>query len=824
MPTDILDEPEPTLCEAIRAKINDTLVPIGDTLLKNTIFSNVMVFTTIYALFGEDLKLAAFDYSADEGFIWCTSISFFLFMIEFIVQCYVKPEYRWGFYFTLDLASTLSLITDIPWMSPDFMSGGQGSSAAGTMKTSRAGAKAGRVVRIVRLVRMVRVVKLFKWKNDRGAKDEEEEEEGNFTAQPSKVSKRLTELTVQHIIVILLLMIIVFPFLDNPKALLGAEALDDQQLNGFETLDKMMNEWNGENCNNRCLDGAYDESCRGCMTQEELLPVLKNYASTEDLIFVYIQNVNESLMTAAGFKADVVDYDAMGKKLDFFRESEVACTGDGCNELNCLTITSDPRLSCAFYDIEDAARIEAWLSFAKTTFVMLVLTWAIYVFSQDALTLVVEPIERMMTLVQKLAENPLGDLKKKGEDDEKADVAEGGHDETFLLEQTLGKISGLLQVGFGVAGSEVISKNMSTENDGEFNYMVAGKKITSVFGFAIIEDFTNTCSCLEEETCTYINTIANIVHMGAHNFHGAPNKNIGCAFLMVWKICDGVLPGMRDLRDDKPAPITNEFLEWRARQRQSIGWMSKGAGTESRLVPPMEMVESAVTSFLKVEVDMHHANNGGKLERFNKNPAMVEEFGNHFKVHMGLGLHIGWAIEGTIGSRYKIDASYLSPNVNVAARLEAATHIFGCPLLLSGFLVDELSAPAKLYHRMVDVVSVKGSSVPLQIWTFDITNFPETILVPRFDASGCQIPISFEHDKDYNMLQEGLDPLFTNFFNDAVQHYVGGNWKEAQDKLKKALQINPQDGPSKTLMSTLAGNKFVAPAGWEGFRALTSKT
>ena len=171
---------------------------------------------------------------------------------------------------------------------------------------------------------------------------------------------------------------------------------------------------------------------------------MQNYASTEDLIFVYIQNVNESLMTAAGFKADVVDYDAMGKKLDFFRESEVACTGDGCNELNCLTITSDPRLSCAFYDIEDAARIEAWLSFAKTTFVMLVLTWAIYVFSQDALTLVVEPIERMvrirccrraviplsltllqsvdpftpqMTLVQKLAENPLGDLKKKGEDD-----------------------------------------------------------------------------------------------------------------------------------------------------------------------------------------------------------------------------------------------------------------------------------------------------------------------------------------------------------------------------------------------------------------------
>ena len=31
------------------------------------------------------------------------------------------------------------------------------------------------------------------------------------------------------------------------------------------------------------------------------------------------------------------------------------------------------------------------------------------------------------------------------------------------------------------------------------------------------------------------------------------------------------------------------------------------------------------------------------------------------------------AIEGAIGSKHKIDASYLSPHVNMASRLEAAT-------------------------------------------------------------------------------------------------------------------------------------------------------
>jgi len=44
-----------------------------------------------------------------------------------------------------------------------------------------------------------------------------------------------------------------------------------------------------------------------------------------------------------------------------------------------------------------------------------------------------------------------------------------------------------------------------------------------------------------------------------------------------------------------------------------------------------------------------------------------------FKVNMGFGLHVGWGIEGSIGSYYKIDASYLSPHVNITARLEAAT-------------------------------------------------------------------------------------------------------------------------------------------------------
>ena len=45
----------------------------------------------------------------------------------------------------------------------------------------------------------------------------------------------------------------------------------------------------------------------------------------------------------------------------------------------------------------------------------------------------------------------------------------------------------------------------------------------------------------------------------------------------------------------------------------------------------------------------------------------------NYCVKMGFGLHVGWAIEGAIGSDFKIDASYLSLNVYLASQLEAAT-------------------------------------------------------------------------------------------------------------------------------------------------------
>lgn len=82
---------------------------------------------------------------------------------------------------------------------------------------------------------------------------------------------------------------------------------------------------------------------------------------------------------------------------------------------------------------------------------------------------------------------------------------------------------------------------------------------------------------------------------------------------------------------------------------------------------------------------------------------------------MGFGLHVGWGIEGAIGSIYKIDASYLSPNVNMASRLECATQQYGVLLLISSDLFDLFSSETKRECRAIDKVTVKGSINPIEL-------------------------------------------------------------------------------------------------------------
>ena len=80
-----------------------------------------------------------------------------------------------------------------------------------------------------------------------------------------------------------------------------------------------------------------------------------------------------------------------------------------------------------------------------------------------------------------------------------------------------------------------------------------------------------------------------------------------------------------------------------------------------------------------------------------------------YRVRMGFGLHFGYAIQGAIGSAMKIDASYLSPNVNKCAFLEGSTKEFKAAILLSRQFVDLLSPGVRSLLRLIDVIKLGAS-------------------------------------------------------------------------------------------------------------------
>merc|ERR1719217_429651 len=127
--------------------------------------------------------------------------------------------------------------------------------------------------------------------------------------------------------------------------------------------------------------------------------------------------------------------------------------------------------------------------------------------------------------------------------------------------------------------------------------------------------------------------------------------------------------------------------------------------------------EMSVISFVQVVAAIHKS---AVLKDYREHPALLARLPN-YRVRMGFGLHYGWAIEGAIGSEFKIDASYLSPHVNMASRLEAATKQYNVLILMSEPLAQLCRPETVKYFRTIDHVTLKGGmSAPIRLHTVDL--------------------------------------------------------------------------------------------------------
>ena len=73
-----------------------------------------------------------------------------------------------------------------------------------------------------------------------------------------------------------------------------------------------------------------------------------------------------------------------------------------------------------------------------------------------------------------------------------------------------------------------------------------------------------------------------------------------------------------------------------------------------------EMADKSLITAVKIISEMRRASH---LNQIFKRPDLSQRLGQNSRPTLDFALHMGWTIEGAIGSESKIDACYMSPHL-----------------------------------------------------------------------------------------------------------------------------------------------------------------
>ncbi len=141
-----------------------------------------------------------------------------------------------------------------------------------------------------------------------------------------------------------------------------------------------------------------------------------------------------------------------------------------------------------------------------------------------------------------------------------------------------------------------------------------------------------------------------------------------------------------------------------------------------------------------------------------------------FSINMGVGLHLGSMMLGTIGEETRMETTVISDTVNLASRMEGMTKIYGAYLIISEEVYSNCSHPEKFAVRKIDKVKAKGKKAAVTI--FEVYN----------------IDTSEIFDKKTKALKD---------FQKGIELYFSKKLVEAKELFEKSLSICPEDKVSQ---------------------------
>ena len=136
-------------------------------------------------------------------------------------------------------------------------------------------------------------------------------------------------------------------------------------------------------------------------------------------------------------------------------------------------------------------------------------------------------------------------------------------------------------------------------------------------------------------------------------------------------------------------------------------------------------------------------------------------------INIGIGVHSGPVMLGTIGHERFMQGTVISSSVNLASRLEGLTKIYGVQIVASSNIIFGLADPTQYCYRFIDKIAMRGMSEPTPV--FEV-----------FDAN----------PKD----QKAQKLATHDAFEQAVYDYHNGDFERASERFREIEDQEHRDG------------------------------
>lgn len=532
------------------------------------------------------------------------------------------------------------------------------------------------------------------------------------------------------------------------------------------------------------------------------------------------------------------------------------------------------------FDIKLTLSSEKHVSFQKglnlggLSFIILILMTSYYCFTKDSNDLVMDPLYKVVQVLNVLLKQPLNPningfyLSSKYEDN----LFTKNEQEYRKIVAVLCRLCWYLSICYGSKNVELITNRMIMQKKELENTELRGERVFAYYAFF---EMTNLFDSLKEDSgdiYLFINNIMEILDRTTDRYKGKTEKDfINNRFLLIWYL------NSKNEKDNFIEPNRNSS----------------------------ETATMSITNILKILIKIHKFRysskselNGFKHVLDDKEKHIRRDFTNYIRIT----LDAGKLYQSFVGSRITFQITHYGSDLLSTKKLHKLVKCYKSPIIITSKVYNVVSETIKTFCRKIDVVKFERfgkSRVAKPLYTMDITGrkliFEEDMEIIKKEVKKAVInaegdewkglgeagneggirskivvderkiepvsrfepdnnPFLEEYDKPPTIYEKRIAHCeiksqilmhlrkgaknrlfmedsdiqlilnkkfeFRRNFRSAMDFYLLGAWDAAKEFFEKSLGIMPNDGPSLAIMSFMKKYDFIKPENWRGYRYL----